>query len=374
MNSTMQRLSRLTAVLSLVGLLSVGCAAPLKLADDWPQGAAVASSSSGAPAAVVALWAEAAVQQPGGKPLRGLGGRIYFYDARNRPIAVDGQLVVYAYDDSRTEPSAEEADRRYVFTSGELERCFSTTRLGPSYSVFVPWDEAGKAQRSITLLPAFKTADGRVIVGQPSVSVLDGEKQFETQNPSVADGAQDRGSGGLLAGDTDWGANDRSQRATELSMHAGGRSALAPSREGGMRATTIPLPPSTQRRLSAAADISTIQPPTGTPYLATENVSTGFQPPGGTGQPTIGQHSGAMRTPYQPGVPTATQNGVRTAGGYADTTGQAANPSGSAAAPWPDTAATPVQPPTDPPPTRFVLPRPRVRASQDEPQDRYPMR
>ncbi len=370
MTSSMQRLLPLTAALSLVGLLAAGCAAPLKLAGDWPPGAAGGNAPAGEPAAVVALWTEAALQQPGGKPLRGLGGRIYFYDQRNRPIVVDGKLVVYAYDDSRTDPSDQEADRRYVFTSDELQRCFSTTRLGPSYSVFVPWDEAGQTQRSITLLPAFKTAEGRVVVGQPSVSVLDGEKQPETQSPSVADGAQAGSSGGLLAGDTDLGANDRSQGATELSIHAGGLSALAQSREGGMRATTIPLPPSTQRRLSAAGPVdATFQAPAGTTYPATYP-STETATSIGPGQQTTGAQSGGLNTVYQAGVQTATPNRVQTVGSYAGTVGQAANQSGSTTTGWPGTAATPGQLPPDPQPARFVLPRPRVRASQVESLDR----
>ena len=46
------------------------------------------------------MWSDAVYTQPGLPPTRGFGGRLYFYDAHDQPVKVEGQLVVYAYDDS----------------------------------------------------------------------------------------------------------------------------------------------------------------------------------------------------------------------------------------------------------------------------------
>ena len=46
------------------------------------------------PTRVVALWSPAIYSTPGKPAMRGFGGRIYFYNNKDEPIPIEGQLVV----------------------------------------------------------------------------------------------------------------------------------------------------------------------------------------------------------------------------------------------------------------------------------------
>src|SRR5688572_27393300 len=52
------------------------------------------------PVRMVVVWTPTTLTQPGKPVTRGLGGRIYFYNDAEETISVEGQLIVYAYDDS----------------------------------------------------------------------------------------------------------------------------------------------------------------------------------------------------------------------------------------------------------------------------------
>lgn len=155
----------------------------------------------GVPVKMAAIWSPAVYNEAGKPPTRGLGGRIYFYNANNNPIAVDGQLVVYAYDDSVPKQDTNTPDRKYVFTAEQFTQHLKPTELGASYSVWLPWDEAGKPQAEVSLVPIFTAANGQLTIGQSSRNTLPGPKtpppqskvsQFMLPQPviSSAPGAQ----------------------------------------------------------------------------------------------------------------------------------------------------------------------------------------
>ena len=126
---------------------------------------------------MASIWTPAVFNQPGQPPTRGLGGRIYFYDAGNRPIAVEGQLVVYAYND--TTPGAATAKRptaKYAFTPEQFTEHYSPTDLGAAYSVWIPWDHVGQPEAEIGLVPVFTAASGQLVMGQSSKNLLPGPK------------------------------------------------------------------------------------------------------------------------------------------------------------------------------------------------------
>ena len=60
-----------------------------------------------------------------------------------KPVLVDGQLVIYAFDESNREPTNNKPTRRYVFPPDQVARRMSKSELGPSYSFWLPWDEVG---------------------------------------------------------------------------------------------------------------------------------------------------------------------------------------------------------------------------------------
>lgn len=169
-------------------LLLTGCAGlgkragdgrnPIKaiLADEEPQFLS--------PRSMVAIWKPSTYEKPGTKSLRGFGGRFYFHDANNEPVKVDGTLTIYGYDDA-SENSSGKADRKFVFKSDTFQGHHSDSGIGDSYSFWVPWDEVGGVERTITLIPVFKSVNGDIPQSQPATLRLPGRK------PEVVASAQE---------------------------------------------------------------------------------------------------------------------------------------------------------------------------------------
>ena len=126
------------------------------------------------PARVVALWAPAMYNAPGKPATRGFGGRLYFYNQKDQPIPIEGQLVVYGYNDSAPKQDGRQPDRKFVFTSEQLGKHFSPAELGASYSIWIPWDPVGGPQLEISLLPVFTATSGQVVMGEQSRNLLPG--------------------------------------------------------------------------------------------------------------------------------------------------------------------------------------------------------
>jgi hypothetical protein len=128
------------------------------------------------PVRLVGTWADTVLHQTGKKPQRGFGGRLIFYgEGSNDPILVDGELVVYAFDESNREPTDNKPTRRYVFPADQIARRLSETELGPSYSFWLPWDEVGGPQTQVSLIARFQPKDGAVVVGEQTKHLLPGE-------------------------------------------------------------------------------------------------------------------------------------------------------------------------------------------------------
>src|SRR5688572_3315097 len=120
------------------------------------------------PARMAVIWSPGMLNSPGRKPTRGFGGRIYFYDGQNKPVPVEGQLVVYGYNDSKVGGESKTPDRKFAFTPEQFTAHFAPTELGASYSVWIPWDEVGNPQIDVSLVPIFTAASGQLVVGQAS--------------------------------------------------------------------------------------------------------------------------------------------------------------------------------------------------------------
>lgn len=128
---------------------------------------------------------------PGQKPTRGLGGRIYVYNRNHKAIKVDGELVVYAYRD-REDGTDENVkpDRKYTFSQEELEQFYSPSEFGPSYSVWLPWDEVGGDTQSISVVPIIKTEEGQALVGDHSRNLLPGRDSSGLAEGGTSDGVR----------------------------------------------------------------------------------------------------------------------------------------------------------------------------------------
>ena len=127
------------------------------------------------PARTVAVWSDTVLHQPNSPGVRGFGGRIMFYgDKNDDPIKIDGSLVVYAWDDTDEAKSRKIPDRKYVYTAAQLEKHYSRSKLGHSYSVWIPWETTDGPQKKITLIARFLGRTGGEVTSKSSQVLLPG--------------------------------------------------------------------------------------------------------------------------------------------------------------------------------------------------------
>lgn len=208
------------------------------------------------PERMVIAWKDSVYEDQGVPMTRGFGGRIYFYNAESEPTRVDGELVVYGFDDSR-ETRSPQADYKFVFTREELAAQFSENALGPSYSIWLPWDNVGGEEKHVSLIPVFKDASGKIVRGDQTVNALHGKKS----EGEVAANGQATPRTGLPKGLTKIDLNSKMLDA-DVSTHsvAGRNSSVDGNAQVGyheatvntprIRSTTIAVPSDTAQRMA----------------------------------------------------------------------------------------------------------------------------
>ncbi|MEM6330549.1 MAG: hypothetical protein AAF790_09905 [Planctomycetota bacterium] len=130
----------------------------------------------GTPSRIAATWTDAVRQQPGKGAERGFGGRLYFYGAKDvEPIAVEGQLVVYAFDETGREPTDNRPSRRFVFPAEQFVKHQSESEFGVSYSVWLPWGDVNGPTADVSLIARFEPlTGGSLVVSEQATSRLPG--------------------------------------------------------------------------------------------------------------------------------------------------------------------------------------------------------
>jgi len=167
-------------------LTAAGCTTvtkSLQSANDglpWNVDAAKTRKLDSTPVRIAAVWTHDIANVPGSKPVQGFGGRIYFYNHEQKAIKVDGELVVYTFDDTNASQQGvanRTPDRKFVFRADQLQSHLSDSELGPSYSFWIPWQEFGGEQRLINLVPVFMPIEGRNVTGHFSKTSLPGKQK-----------------------------------------------------------------------------------------------------------------------------------------------------------------------------------------------------
>jgi hypothetical protein len=174
--NTIERI-RFTVLLAAVMLAGVGgCATPkmFSLNNAWPFGDDDEPKPQ-TPTRVAGMWTDTVLNKAGEKPQRGFGGRLIFYgkDAE-KPVLVDGELVVYAFDETGREPTDNKPTRRYVFPADQISLHQSEGPTGPSYSFWLPWDDAGGQQTEVSLICRFHPKGGPVVISEQTKHLLPG--------------------------------------------------------------------------------------------------------------------------------------------------------------------------------------------------------
>src|SRR5690606_30253096 len=113
------------------------------------------------PSRMIPVWTDTVLTRAGQQGVRGFGCRLVFYEhGQQRPIRVDGSVVVYARDDSGDEPRNRPPDRKYVISADELTSHFSESWVGPSYSLWIPWDAVGGDHLKVSLVTRYIGTNG----------------------------------------------------------------------------------------------------------------------------------------------------------------------------------------------------------------------
>ena len=203
------------------------------------------------PQRVTVLWTHTILNQQGLRGVRGFGGRLMFHANPNeKPVRVEGTLTVYAFDE--TKHTATVPERKFLFTPEQFENHYSKTKLGHSYSIWVPWDEVGGEPRRINLLVRFEPKNGSMIMSENSLQVLPGiEPEIEKFDESAPSSEEDP-----LAGEIQQAGFQQSSKS---------KTPLVPARITELReaiqSDTIDLPPNFARRLNqlSSEDMNTLE-------------------------------------------------------------------------------------------------------------------
>jgi hypothetical protein len=157
----------------LMLLTFIGCSGR-----SWTQPDFSLLKPSGMPSKAVAVWEPAVKHETGQEPQRGFGGRVYFYDQEaKKPIKINGNVVVYAFDEENRQPDNNAPTRSYLFDKNDVKKIYSKSKLGPSYNFWVPWDSEGpdgNAQK-VSLIVRYIPEVGSSVVSSQAVVYLPGK-------------------------------------------------------------------------------------------------------------------------------------------------------------------------------------------------------
>lgn len=182
----------LIALVCVIALASIlGCATSKKSWQhvkngDFKRAVGMKSSKPAppeVPTRIVSTWTDTVLQRSDKAPQRGFGGRLVFFTRESEePVRVDGRLVVYAFDETDRAPHETHPTRKYVFPREEFARHESESQLGPSYSVWLPWDEVGGNMKQISLIARFEPDGGNYVMGEQTKHLLPGLSKDDKQH------------------------------------------------------------------------------------------------------------------------------------------------------------------------------------------------
>ncbi len=204
---------------------------------------------------IMATWTDAVSHNPSRTPQRGFGGRVMFFEVDNdKPVKVEGDLVVYVFDEEGRKPTNRKPDRKYVFPAETLEHHYSESKIGHSYSVWLPWDDVGGPQKEVSLIVRLESKEGAPVVSQQSKIVLRGTKSpspdlyaaSTNQNRRPAADQENVQAVGFDQAVTQYPPNGFGNSAPQTQSDAGNRVA------NPMKTTTIRIPPNFGRRTPVA--------------------------------------------------------------------------------------------------------------------------
>ncbi|MDR2440580.1 MAG: hypothetical protein LBE12_14555 [Planctomycetaceae bacterium] len=141
----------------------------------------LAKNSAKTPTKMVDVWNTYAQTTPEGKILRGIAGRIHFYNdhKKKQAVKIDGDLTVFIFNGNEKDPAHAKPLKIYQFKSETLDKHYSFKKpLGHGYDFFLPFDEIGGEEKNLCVMTRFDDRLEHVLVlSHPVVTVLKGTKR-----------------------------------------------------------------------------------------------------------------------------------------------------------------------------------------------------
>lgn len=140
---------------------------------------------------IVPVWQEA--EGPGINPAqitRGFGGQVYFITRdRGAPSEVNGKVRIYLFDDRGDLEERSKPIHQFDFEAGAWTAHLVKSKLGPAYSVFIPYSPPDNAPTECALRIRYSPAEGSPVYSQMVKINLGGTRKpvdYETVvNPGV---------------------------------------------------------------------------------------------------------------------------------------------------------------------------------------------
>ena len=125
-------------------VLFSGCAAGLFLNKDQDLPKASAQNPA---VRCVCFWQPGEGRGIDNLPTRGFIGRILFLTRNSHiPVAVDGDVRVFLFDDQGTRQEQVKPIHQFDFVGGAWRKYLVNTQFGPAYNVFIPYVRKGQHQ------------------------------------------------------------------------------------------------------------------------------------------------------------------------------------------------------------------------------------
>ena len=140
-------------------------------------------ASDGQPAVrCVCLWQEAEGQLETGETTRGFAGQVYFFTAESEaPVAVEGDVQVFLFDDHGSPEEQARPISQAGFANVEWQAMRHESKLGPAYSLFVPYPRAGNYEANCALRVRLTHPDGTAMFSKMTPVKLLGLPRPERQ-------------------------------------------------------------------------------------------------------------------------------------------------------------------------------------------------
>ncbi len=179
----MKHVKPLLLVFAATSLMTTGCASlglgSFALGEKKP---AYPLATKERPATqIVAMWRPSRGTHEG-RPTRGFAGNIMFFTSRDTmPALVNGTVRVYVFDDQGTIEEQGKPIQQYDFPADAWNSYAELSKIGPSYSVFIPYPRPGKHEANCTVSLRLVPADGGpALFSEEAHITLDGTRNNKT--------------------------------------------------------------------------------------------------------------------------------------------------------------------------------------------------